>query len=428
MQRTLRPHFIALLTLALSASAGAQSASRRNAVVEVVERAGPAVVFIGTEQGVERRFRQRTGDENGIPVDGLGSGVLIDPSGLIVTNEHVIRGAAAIHVQLADGRQLDAEVVGADADNDLAVLRVRSATPLPSVTLGTSADLMIGETTIAIGSPYGLEKTVTVGVVSATGRSFEAGGRIYNDFLQTDAAINPGNSGGPLLNVNGEVIGINTAIYAGASGIGFAIPADKVRRIITELTEHGKVRPAWVGVQTGTLTRRVARGLGWERSYGVLVTGLEAGSPAEAAGVRVGDLITEVGGARVKGPEDFRVRLRGYPAKASVPFLIFRDGQEQRLSVTAVEYPADRAAALAWERLGVRVQAVRGGLLVTSVRADSPAAEVGLREGDGILRLDNRRLQTEAQLREGLVAARGKSSVLLVVLRGRSAYYVTLPF
>jgi len=428
MQRMLQPLFVVFLTLTPSFDAGAESISRRSAVVEVVERAGPAVVFIGTEQGVERRFRQRSGDAEGIPVDGLGSGVLIDASGLIVTNDHVIRGASAVHVQLADGRQLDAEVVGSDAENDLAVLRVRSATPLPAAKLGTSADLLIGETAIAIGSPYGLEKTVTVGVVSATGRSFEAGGRVFNDFIQTDAAINPGNSGGPLLNVAGEVIGINTAIYAGARGIGFAIPADKVRRIIAELTEHGKVRPAWVGITAAQLTRRMAKGLGWDRSYGVVVSSIEAGSPAEGAGIRVGDLIAEVGGSRVKGPEDFRVRMRGYPARAEIPFLIFRDGKQLRLPVTAVEYPAERAAALAWERLGVQVRPVRGGLLVTGIRADSPAAEAGLREGDGLLRLDSKRLTTEAHLREALVAARGKSSVLLVIQRGRSAYYLTLPF
>ena len=195
----------------------------------------------------------------------LGSGVLIDASGIIVTNDHVIRGASAIHVVLADGRQLDAEVVGSDAANDLAVLRVQGKGPLPAARLGTSADLMIGETVVAIGSPLGLQKTVTVGVLSAIGRSFKADNeQIFDDFLQTDAAINPGNSGGPLLNLDGDVIGINTAILASAQGIGFAIPVDKVRRIVTELKSFGRVRPAWVGIDAVAVEswRRPPTGVG----------------------------------------------------------------------------------------------------------------------------------------------------------------------
>src|SRR5690606_11156427 len=259
------------------------------------EKAGPAVVFIGTEKRVERRFRGPSGRRlqmDGETLEGLGSGVIIDAKGIIVTNDHVIRGASAIHVRLDDGLRLDAAVIGSDPLNDLAVLRVQPPSPLPVARLGTSADLMIGEKAIAIGSPYGLEKTVTVGVVSGTGRSFRADNRSYNDFIQTDAAINPGNSGGPLLNVNGEIIGINTAIYASAQGIGFAIPADKVRRIVEELTAHGKVRPVWVGLHTVDLTPLKARELGWERRGGVLVDRVEAGSPAAEAGLRPGDLIT----------------------------------------------------------------------------------------------------------------------------------------
>lgn len=199
----------------------ADLASRRTPIVSVVERVGPAVVHVATEQVVERRsgnpfFDEYLGGRRKQKTQGLGTGVIIDASGLILTNDHVIRGASTIQVVLADGRELVADVLGSDADNDLAVLRVQAKTKLPVAKLGTSSDLMIGETVVAIGSPFGLDKSVTSGLVSAVGRSFKADNKTYNDFVQTDASINPGNSGGPLLNLDGEVIGINTAIFNGA--------------------------------------------------------------------------------------------------------------------------------------------------------------------------------------------------------------------
>jgi Do/DeqQ family serine protease len=425
------------LTL-VAATAGAQGtlARRRDAVVDVVQRVGPAVVYIGTEQEVQRRFRGRGGfledffggGSERQTVQGLGSGVIIDASGLIITNEHVIRGASAIHVVLADGRQLEAEVIGSDADNDLAVLRVASKTPLPTAKLGTSSDLMIGETVIAIGSPYGLSKTVTAGVVSATGRTFKAEGRTYNDFVQTDAAINPGNSGGPLLNVEGVIIGINTAIFASAQGIGFAIPADKVRRIVDELTRFGKVRPAWTGIEVADLAPQQAARLRWDRTYGVVVTDVEKGSPAEAAGVRAGDVVAELGGSRITDAEDFDVRVRGYPARATFGLQLFRDGALREVQVTPVEFPSRLIESLAWDRLGLRVRPTRGVLLLSQVRPGSAAEQVGLEPGDVLLRVNNQPVPTEAALREALLNARRARSVLLQVGRGRYAYHLTLPF
>src|SRR5688500_3447845 len=290
--------------------ATADVASRRDPVVEVVQKTSPAVVYIGTVQLVDG-FRTRNpfqefyyGErEERRAVEGLGSGVIVDPAGLIVTNEHVIRGASEIHIVLADGRQVDAEVIGADADNDLAVLKVNVSGALPFAKVGISSDLMIGEKVIAIGSPFGLKKTVTAGVVSAINRSFKADGRTYNDFIQTDASINPGNSGGPLLNIDGDVIGINSAIFASAQGIGFAIPADKVKRIVAELTQFGKVRPAWVGIEVTPVTPELARRLGWDRNFGAIVSAVEAGSPAEGAGVQRGDIITLVGGSQIEDAE-----------------------------------------------------------------------------------------------------------------------------
>ena len=425
-----------LLLCAGALPAHADAARRRNEVVEVVQKVSPAVVFIGTEQEVESPFRGRRSvveEFFGAPpqsqrTQGLGSGVIVDPSGVIITNDHVIRGASAIHVVLADGRELEAEVIGSDANNDVAVLKVGAKQPLPAAKLGTSEDLMIGETVVAIGSPFGLSKTVTSGVVSATGRTFKADGRTYNDFIQTDAAINPGNSGGPLLNVDGDVIGINTAIFASAQGIGFAIPADKVRRIVGELTRFGKVRPAWVGLEVQELSPRLARQLGWDRTYGAIVRDVEPGSPAEQAGVRRGDVLAEMGGSRISDAEDYVTRAGGYPARAAFPLVLFREGAQRSVQVTPTEFPPQLVEALGWNRLGLRVKPVRGGMAVQSVRPGSAADEVGLEPGDLVMRVNNQPVAESASFQEALLSARGSRSVLLLVRRGRAGYHVTLPF
>ena len=436
MRKNATPLWGLMLVLLISTGARADLARRRNEVVEVVEKVSPAVVYIGTEQEVQSPFRGRRSlmeEFFGVPqrkqkVEGLGSGVIVDPDGIIITNDHVIRGASAIHVVLADGRELPAEVIGSDANNDLAVLKVNSKKPLPVAKLGTSGDLMIGETVIAIGSPFGLSKTVTTGVVSATGRTFKADGRTYNDFLQTDAAINPGNSGGPLLNVDGDIIGINTAIFASAQGIGFAIPADKVRRIVNELTRFGKVRPAWVGIEAQNLSPRLAAQLGWDRTYGAVVSEVEPGSPADKAGVRRGDVLAEMGGSRITDAEDFDTRVRGYPARTTFPLVVFREGEQKSLRVTPSEFPAELVEALLWNRLGLRVKPVRGAMAIQAVRRGSVAAEVGLEAGDLILRVNNQPVVETAAFREALITARSARSVVLLVRRGRYGYHVTLPF
>jgi Do/DeqQ family serine protease len=426
-----------LTGLLLASSAGADQARRRSAVVEVVQKVSPAVVYIGTEQEVDSRFRGRRSlleDFFGAPeqrrrAQGLGTGVIIDATGTIVTNEHVIRGASAIHVVLEDGRTLEAEVLGSDSGNDLAVLKVSAKSPLPTAKLGTSADLMIGETVVAIGSPFGLSKTVTSGVVSAVGRTFRAeDGRVYNDFVQTDAAINPGNSGGPLLNVDGEIIGINTAIFASAQGIGFAIPADKVRRIVDELTRFGKVRPAWVGIDALDLPPQVAAQLGWDRSYGAVVAAVEPGSPAEQAGVQRGDVLAEMGGSRISDSEDFDTRVRGYPARSVFPLTVWRQGALRTLQVTPVEFPPRMIETFAWDQLGLKVKENRGAIAISSVRPESVAQEVGLAPGDVILRVNNQPVANSESFREALLTARRGRSVLLLVRRGRYGYHVTLPF
>jgi serine protease Do len=418
------------LGLVLAFPASADVTKRRSAVVEVVQKVSPAVVFIGTEGAVDKRLRGVTQEDlytgrapsRGRSTQSLGSGVVIDASGLIVTNDHVIRGASAIHVVLADGRQLEAEVVGSDAGNDLAVLHIQGKGPFPAARLGTSADLMIGETVVAIGSPLGLQKTVTVGVLSAIGRSFKAENDVvFDDLLQTDAAINPGNSGGPLLNLDGDVIGINSAILATAQGIGFAIPADKVRRIVAELKSFGKVRPAWVGLEAVTLPPSLARKLGWERTHGVLVDRVQAGSPAALAGVRAGDVVADVAGSPVADVDDFNARLKGYPARAPFALSIFRSGHELTLTVTPEKFPVSVVDNLAWERLGLKVSTGKGGLVVVGVRRGSQAAQDGLQPGDLVTRLNNEPLASLEAFRDGLMSSQGRG-VLLSVRRGAFTY------
>jgi serine protease Do len=423
-----------MLVLALSLVTGDLN-SRRSPVVQVVDKVSPAVVYVGTVQVVETRFRRGGFDdfffgpqEERRAVEGLGSGVIIDPSGMIVTNEHVIRGASEIHVVLADGRQVDAEVIGSDSDTDLAVLKVNVKGALPAAKLGTSSDLMIGESVVAIGSPLGLKKTVTVGVVSAVGRTIHNEDRVFNDFIQTDASINPGNSGGPLLNVDGEVIGINSAIIASAQNIGFAIPADKVRRIVTELTQFGKVRPSWVGLDVQPLSLELSRRLGWDRTYGAVVSAVEDGSPAAKADLQRGDVVMTVGTTQIENVDDLKSRLRSVTAKSPVRMKVFRAGQELNVELTPIEFPQKLVDGTVWDRLGLRLKSGAGGMLITAVRPGTAASQVGLEPGDSLLRINQQPVPNADAFREAVVQARGKQSVLLLVKRGARGYYVTLPF
>src|SRR5436190_364291 len=274
---------IAALALpAVAAARGAESdPARRSLVVEAVEKASPAVVNVSTEQIVEQRrspfpfpqdpffeefFRDFADPRpRRFKTTSLGSGVIVAADGTIMTNVHVIERASRIHVTLADQRELDATLVGADADADIAIVRVKAGGDLPHIPFGSSAELMIGESVIAIGNPFGLSHTVTTGVVSAVGRSLRDEDRTYTDFIQTDASINPGNSGGPLLDIKGELIGINTAIYGKAQGIGFAIPVDRAQRVMKDLVSYGEVRHAWVGLVVQYLTPDLAQHFGVRR-------------------------------------------------------------------------------------------------------------------------------------------------------------------
>jgi S1-C subfamily serine protease len=230
------------------------------------------------------------------------------------------------------------------------------------------------------------------------------------------------------LNTDGEVIGINSAIFASAQGIGFAIPSDKVRRIVQELTRFGKVRPAWIGARVDQLDPQVAARLGWDRTYGAVVLDTEKSSPAERAGLRRGDIVAEVGGSRVTDREDFDVRMRGYPAKTPITMNVFRDGRLVPLTVVPVEFPSGLAESIFWDRAGLKVRAVEGGLTILDVRKGARADRIGLERGDIVQRINNRPMKNIESFRDAVAEARAGNSVLLLVRRGRVGYHITLPF
>jgi serine protease Do len=374
-----------LLTTALMVAATLAPASeaRRSVIVRAIESQRDAVVNIhgqkmvgGTEEdGGEMRR-----------VNGMGTGVVIDSRGYVVTNFHVVDGVRRIEVTLASGKTVAATLVSHDPRTDLAVIKVDIDTPLPVVTIGTSSDLMIGETVLALGNAYGYEHTVTRGIISALHRCVEVSRtQRYDDLIQTDASINPGNSGGPLLNIDGQVIGINVAVRAGAQGIGFAIPIDDVLEVVTRLMSVERVDHTWHGI--------VAKSDG---RPGVVVEAVHRESPAATVGVRAGDLITRIADVPVSRQLDIERALLGRKAGERVPVTVVRAGAEERidLALAAMRRDAVPLDERCWNEIGLRLQPAaagkvqklqaryRGGLVVTEVRSNGPAAEQGIKEGD----------------------------------------------
>ena len=434
---------IAALALpAVAAARGAESdPERRSLVVQAVEKASPAVVNVSTEQIVEQRrspfpfpqdpffeefFRDFVDPRpRRFKTTSLGSGVIVAADGTIMTNVHVIQRASRIHVTLLDQREFDAKLVGADADADIAVLRIKAGGDLPHIPFGTSADLMIGETVIAIGNPFGLSHTVTTGVVSAVGRSLRDEDRTYTDFIQTDASINPGNSGGPLLNIKGELVGIDTAIYGKAQGIGFAIPVDRARRVMKDLVSYGEVRHAWIGLVVQDLSPELAERFGVRR--GVVVAEVESKSPAQAAGLARGDAITKVDGREVASRDEFEQRIEDHAEGDRVTLTLRRDGRDEDVRLAAAAFPVARADELAWQLLGLEAVADDEGLVVRRVRSGSPAARIGVQKGDRLLGLGGTPLRSVAELRRKMVEVRAARSILLSVGRGPYQYNVNVP-
>ena len=299
-----------------------------HAVIDVVERVGPAVVRLDVQAGGKRRH------------GGTGSGVILAPDGLVLTNSHVVGGAALVEVTTIEGRTLTARVVGDDPDTDLALVRVDAPVTLPAAVLGNSKLLRRGQLVIAIGNPLGFESTVTTGVVSALGRSLRSrSGRLVDDVIQTDAALNPGNSGGPLVSSHGLVVGINTAVIVGAQGICFAVASNTASFVLGELVRHGRVRRAYIGIaaQQFALSRRRRHAADIAQESAVMVASLEPGSPAERAGMAVGDIILALDGVAVTGADDLIRLLAGDKIGSPVEIDMLRNGARQVLSLLPVE-------------------------------------------------------------------------------------------
>jgi Do/DeqQ family serine protease len=408
--------------------------------VQAVERVGPAVVNISTEQVVEAQGRPFAGSRDPFSDDffrdffeprrqrmtrtSLGSGVIVRPDGFVVTNQHVILRGGRVRVTLADEREFEAHLVGTDSDSDLAVLRMDTEEKLPVAPMGDSDAILIGETVIAIGNPFGLSHTVTTGVVSALDRSLKTEDQTYYDFIQTDASINPGNSGGPLLNIDGELVGINTAIYQKAQGIGFAIPANRAKRIVDDLIRYGEVHAPWVGAVVQDLSDELAEHFGVARHRGVLVRGVEEDSPAHEAGVKEGDIVVEIDERAVHSSDQYEQRIRDHVAEAEIRLTLRRDGSEKVIHVRSRSFPLERADAVAWRLIGIRVKEAGGGLAVTEVRRGSSAAQIGIEKGDVLAGVSGAGVETTEQFRKRVVEVRNSQAVLLSIRRGQRIYHV----
>jgi serine protease Do len=413
-------------------SAAAPLPSRRGEIVEVVDKVSPAVVNIAAEQTVRRR--PSILDEFFFGIDprsrraqqSLGSGVIIRPEGIILTNDHVISGASRILATMKNGQELECDVVGSDADNDLAVLRVRNPRgTLPTIRLGTSSDLMIGETVVAIGNPFGLSNTVTAGVLSALGRSVPGENqRMYTDFVQIDAPINPGNSGGPVVNIQGDMIGVATAIIGGAQGIGFAIPVDRAKRIVDDLLRFGEVRAVWIGVRGQTLTTGNAE---LARPGGFRVRSVTPGSPAARAGLRPGDLIVSVDGAAIASREAFETALSTRGPGRPMRLVLRGSNGERTVTVQGQAPPSDLGVRILREQLGITVSRTRGGLQINVVDRNGDAADRGIESGDLLLGLNGANVRSLEDVNRILQRDFNRTTLLMEVGRGRFAYTLTFP-
>ena len=391
--------------------------------------------FFG-EEFYERFFRRRPREE----ARASGSGVLVDPRGYVLTNNHVIENAQDITVRLSDGRKFTAKLVGRDPKTDLAVLKVEAPAPLPAAELGDSDHLRVGQWAIAIGNPFGLDRTVTVGIISATARN-RVGVATYENFIQTDASINPGNSGGPLLNLDGKVIGINTAIVAAGQGIGFSIPINQAKEVMRQLIASGRVVRGWLGIAIQDVTDELAGTFGVRE--GVLVAEVMKGGPAEAAGVRQGDVIVELNGAPIKEVPELQRRVAAVAPGQPVRLKVIRERKPVALSVTVTEMPAEEpvlAGAPDEESWGLGVEplsgeaaaqlglTIAGGLLVTDVVTGGPADRAGLRRGDVIVEVGKKPVADPATLFRTLAQLKPGDRVLVFVQRpssgGRAEYLV----
>jgi serine protease Do len=441
--------------------------SLANGFASVLKPALPAVVNIHTSKIVRPKpnespffndpfFRQFFGDQFGdmkpAPQreQSLGSGVIITHDGTIITNNHVVEGASDIKVYLEDKREFAAKVIGTDPQTDIAVLKI-NASGLSTLPLGDSSRLQVGDVVLAIGEPFGLAGTATAGIVSATGRGgFGIEG--YEDFIQTDAAINPGNSGGALIDLHGDLIGINTAILAGGGGgnqgVGFAIPINMARKVVDQIVEHGKVVRGYLGVHIQDLTPELARQFGLTQGAGALIGDVQPDTPASRAGLKKGDVVTAVNGQSVSSANQLRNEISQTAPGASVTMKVWRDGRSEDFKITLGTFPEKSAKFEGGESAGhaleglhvqdltpdiaqeLQIPAGTRGVVITSVDASSPAAAAGLDRGFVILEANHKPVSNVSQYRAAIESA-GNQSVLLLVMApnsgGASQYVVVEP-
>ncbi len=479
LSRRPRAIFVALTALALGAGLSAPVATAQAprllspvsasegglSFADLVERVSPAVVSILVEREVERpqmpeefeeffRFRFGQPGEDGFDnqtqrLEAQGSGFFIDQAGHIVTNNHVIEGSKEIKVRLADGKELSATLVGADALTDLAVLKVDAPKSQPFVQFADDVNLRVGDWVVAVGNPFGLSGTVTSGIVSALGRE---GGQ-FTDFIQIDAPINRGNSGGPTFDLKGRVVGVNTAIFSttgGSVGIGFAIPARTAKETVGQLIRNGSVTRGWLGVSIQELTTEIAAALGLTEAKGALVNEVLAGTPAAAAGFESGDLVTKLNGKDISNPRELTRSVSALPPGERVKVTVLRKGAEKNLNVTLgqrteeatlAEAPAAPAEDDLAASVGLRVANIDSaareqfrlasettGVVVTGVRNGSPAANAGLRAGVVILQVEQQPVANVANLKARIDEARkaGKEAVLLQLQVGGAKQFGAL--
>ncbi|MBI2182416.1 MAG: DegQ family serine endoprotease [Deltaproteobacteria bacterium] len=425
----------------------------------LAKKLGPAVVNISTTQ-VRRTAEQAPapfgeGDPLGqfwerffggsIPRGpqrqaGLGSGFVIDRDGTILTNYHVVDGAQKIVVKLSDGRGFDAKVLGKDQKTDIAIIKISAGHDLPVATLGDSDRLEVGEWVMAIGNPFGLDHTVTSGIVSAKGRHIGAGP--YEDFIQTDASINPGNSGGPLINLRGEVVGINTAIFSqsgGNIGIGFAIPTNLVKELLPNLKDNGKVVRGYLGVTIQKITPEIAESLGMKQPSGALVADVAKAGPAERAGIKTGDVIVEFNGKEIKDSGELPLQAARTAPGKQAQLRILRNGKELTLPLTVGEFKEREVVAAAQSGgLGLAVQPVTAsiaaelgleraeGLVITSIKPGSPADEAGLQRGDVIAEINRQPVRDRSDYDRAMEKTEKGKSLLFLVRRGEGSLFLAL--
>ncbi|MDK2896985.1 MAG: serine protease Do [Candidatus Atribacteria bacterium] len=427
-----------------------------NLVADTVEKVSPAVVNIDTLKTVTyrspltpflndpffRRFFNIPEDEleRQIPSRGIGTGFIFRDDGYILTNEHVISGADEIKVTFLDGQEFEGRIVGSDPLTDIAVVKIEAEEKLPTIPLGDSDQARVGEWVIAIGNPYGFSHTVTVGVLGAKGRPVYTGdaGREYENFLQTDAAINPGNSGGPLLNLAGEVIGINTAIIPYAQGIGFAIPINMAKSIIDQLIEKGKVVRAWLGVYIQDLTPEIAEQFGLEEPRGALVADIVAGGPAEEAGIQRGDVILKVGSSEITDVKHLQQVIRSHRPGDKTTVEVWRDGKLLTLEVVLEELPQEETSLAVPQTidLGLEVEEITSdhvkqfalkrerGVVIVSIQPGGVADQAGLRLGDVVLEINRRPVESLNDWYSALSEVEPGKTVLFLIDRGGRTYYV----